>query len=127
MCSSFGVSCPKLSASWTWFAICFPMLGKFSSVISSYIFSGPFCFFSFQDFYNTKVDAFNVVPEVSLAVLIFFFFSILFYILCSGAVVSTILFSRSLIRLCASVILLLIPSSILFSLFVCSLVLLGLW
>ena len=31
-----------LRASWTWVAISFPMLGKFSTIISSNIFSGPF-------------------------------------------------------------------------------------
>ena len=31
-----------LCASWTWVAISFPMLGKFSTLISSNIFSGPF-------------------------------------------------------------------------------------
>ena len=31
-----------LCTSWTWVAISFPMLGKFSTIISSNIFSGPF-------------------------------------------------------------------------------------
>ena len=31
-----------LCTSWTWVAISFPMLGKFSAIISSNIFSGPF-------------------------------------------------------------------------------------
>ena len=31
------------SASWTWMTIFFSMLGKFSAIISSNIFSGPFC------------------------------------------------------------------------------------
>ena len=31
-----------LCASWTWLTIFFPMLGKFSAIISSNIFSGPF-------------------------------------------------------------------------------------
>ena len=34
----YGTPC----ASWTWVAISFPMLGKFSTIISSNIFSGPF-------------------------------------------------------------------------------------
>ena len=32
-----------LCASWTWLTISFPMFGKFSTTISSNIFSGPFC------------------------------------------------------------------------------------
>ena len=96
--------------------VCY-LLSHIREVFSCYFFiyflRSFLCFFSFQDSYNANVGAFNVVPEVSLAVLIFFFFSILFYIFCSGAVVSTFLFSRSLIRFCASVILLSIPSSIL--------------
>ena len=35
-----------LCVSWTWLAISFPMLGKFSPVISLNIFSDPFSFFS---------------------------------------------------------------------------------
>ena len=35
-----------LCASWTWVAISFPMLGKFSTIISSNIFSDPFFFSS---------------------------------------------------------------------------------
>ena len=31
-----------LCASWIWLIISFPMLGTFSALISSYIFSGPF-------------------------------------------------------------------------------------
>ena len=34
-----------LCASWTWVAISFPMLGNFSAIISSNIFSGPFSLF----------------------------------------------------------------------------------
>ena len=66
--------------------------------------------FSFWDPYNANVGVFNVVPEVSYAVFISLFFSLFF----SGAVNSTILSSRSLIRFSASVILLFIPSSVVF-------------
>ena len=31
-----------LCASWTWVTVSFPVLGKFSAVVSSHIFSGPF-------------------------------------------------------------------------------------
>ena len=57
----YGILC----ASWTWVAISFPMLGKFSTIISSNIFSGSFSLFSFWDPYNANVAVFNVVPEVS--------------------------------------------------------------
>ena len=57
----YGTRC----ASWTWVAISFPMLGKFSTIISSNIFLGPFSLFSFCNPYNVNVVAFNVVPEVS--------------------------------------------------------------
>ena len=101
--------------------ISFPMFGKFSAVISSNIFSGPFLSLSFWDPYNVNVGAFNVVPE-SLRLL--HCFSLFFSIFCSVAVISTILSSGSFIY-SASVILLLIPSSVCIRL--CSLVLLDLW
>ena len=63
--------------------------------------------FFFWDPYHLNVGAFNVVPEVSETVSILF---ILFSLLCSAVVFSTILSYRSLIRSSASVILLLIPS-----------------
>ena len=50
----YGTRC----ASWTWVAISFPRLGKFSTLISSGI-------FSFWDPYNANVVEFNIVPEVS--------------------------------------------------------------
>ena len=38
-----GLNLPgTVCASWTWMAISFPMLGKFSTIISSNVFSGPF-------------------------------------------------------------------------------------
>ena len=70
-----------------------------------------------------NVGVFNVVPEV-LRLSSFLF--IVFPIFCSAAVISTILYSRSLIHSSASLILLLIPYSVLF-ISVCSLVFLGLW
>ena len=35
VCSSLGLSCLGLCASWTWLTISFPMLGKFSAISSS--------------------------------------------------------------------------------------------
>ena len=57
----YGTHC----ASWTWVAISFPVLGKFLTIISSNIFSGPLSLFSFWDPYTANVVAFHVVPEVS--------------------------------------------------------------
>ena len=54
-----------LCASWTWVALSFPVLGKFSTIISSNICSGLFSLSSFWDPYNVNVGAFNIVPEVS--------------------------------------------------------------
>ena len=65
-------------ASWTWMTLSFPMLGKFSAIISSNIFLGTFSLF-FWDTNNVNVGVFTVVPEVSYA--IFIPFHSLFYIL----------------------------------------------
>ena len=97
-----------LYASWSWVTISFPMLGTFSTIISSNIFSDPFFFlFSFWDPYNLNVGAFILVPEVSETVCNLF---ILFSLFSSAVVIYTILSSRSLIHSSASVILLLITS-----------------
>jgi len=66
-----------LWVSWIWVIISFPILGKFSTIISSSISSLSFVFF-FWDSYDSNVGAFNIVLEVSEIVLIsfnsFFFF-----------------------------------------------------
>ena len=54
-----------LCTSWTWLTISFSILGKFSTIISSNIFSVPFFLFVFWDPYNSNVGVVNVVPEVS--------------------------------------------------------------
>ena len=51
--------------SWTWVAISFPILGKFSTIISSSIFFMTFLFVFFWDAYDSNVGAFNIVLEVS--------------------------------------------------------------
>ena len=67
--------------SWTWVAISFPIVGKFSTIISSSIFFMPFLFvFFFWDPYYSNVGVFNFVPEVSEVVLILILFS--FFPLC---------------------------------------------
>ena len=99
----------------------FPMLGKFSAIISSNIFSSPFSLF--WDSYNVNVGTYNVFPEFSEAVFIFF---ILLSIFCSMAVISAILSSRYISVLLHHLFcywFFLVYSS---SVFVCSLVL-GLW
>ena len=70
-----------LWVSWTWVAISFPILGTFSTIISSSILSSSMAFlfvFFLWDSYDLNVGAFNIVPEVSEVVLIsfnsFFFF-----------------------------------------------------
>ena len=74
----------SLCASWTWVAISFPMLGKFSTIIFSNIFSGPFSLSSPSGTpYNANVVEFNVVPEVSETVLNSFH-SFLFILLCGS-------------------------------------------
>jgi len=77
----------------------------------------------FWDPYNVNLGTFNVGLRSLSGCLHFFFFSFFFSIFCSAAVISTILSSKSLIHSSVSVILLLIPSSVLF-ISVCSL---GLW
>ena len=96
-----------LYASWTLLIISFPMLGKFSAIISSNVFSGPFPLFFWYP-YNASVCTFNVASEVSQAVFISFH-----SIFCSAAVSYTTLSSRSFISSSSSVILLLIPFSVL--------------
>ena len=43
--SSLGLSFQGLCVSWTWLTIFSPMFGKFSAIISTNIFSGPYLFF----------------------------------------------------------------------------------
>ena len=97
-----------LCTSWTWLTISFAMLGKFSTIISSNIFSVPFFFSSSSGTPIIQMLVRLILNQWSprLASILF----ILFSLFCSVVVTSTILSSRSLIRSSASVILLLIPS-----------------
>jgi len=54
-----------LCASWTWLIICFPMLGKFSAIISYNISCSPFSLSSPVGPYNVNAVAFSVVPDTS--------------------------------------------------------------
>ena len=81
VCSSLGLSWLGLCAAWTLLFICFPMLGKFSAIISSKIFSVLFSVLLLGPLQG-EFGVFNV-PEVSQSVFFFFFFFILFSIFCS--------------------------------------------
>ena len=85
----------------------------FSYYLLRYFLRSFLSLFSFWDPYNGNVCAFTVVPTVSLAVFFFCLF-VFISIFCSVAVICTILSSSSFIHSSASVILLLIPSGILF-------------
>ena len=88
----------------------------FSNFLFKYFLGSFLLFFSFWDPYNMSVGAFNVVPEVkrTLTCLLLFSSLILFPIFCCVAVISIILSFMSFIHFSFSVILLLIPSSVLF-------------
>ena len=119
-----------LYASWTWVNISYLMLGKFSTLISSNNFSGPFSFSSSSETPLMQMLLHLMLSLRSLRLSSFLF--LLFSLFCSPEVISTILSSRSLIYSSASVILQLIPSSVFFIsvillfISVCSLVPLGL-
>ena len=72
-----------LCASWTCLTTSFPILGKFSTIISSNIFSVPFFFSPSGTPNNSNVGVFSVVPEVSETVLNSFH-SFSFIVLCSS-------------------------------------------
>ena len=118
-----GILPGTLCASWTWLTVSFPMLGKISAIMSSNIIFGPFSLFSFWDSpYNANVHALTL-SQKSLRLSSFFFPPIF----CSVAVIYIILFSRSFMHSSASVVLLLIPSSVLLISVCLFFMLLGLW
>ena len=87
----------------------FPFQGNFQ-LLSLQYFLVPFLFiFFFWDFYDSTVEALNVVLEVSEVVLIFFFLILLLH---SASLIPAILSSTSLIVSSASLILLLVPSRV---------------
>ena len=73
--------------------ISFPMLGKFSPIISSDIFSGSFSFSSSSGTRITQMLLHLMLSQRSLRLSLFLF--IIFSIFCSVAEISTILSSRS--------------------------------
>ena len=119
-----------LCASWTWLTISFSMLGKFSTIITSKIFSYYFFFSSSFETPMIRMLMCLIWSQRSLRLSSALF--IPFTLFCSSEVISTILSSSSLIRSSALDILLLIPprvfliSVIVLSLYVYSLILLDL-
>jgi len=99
-----------LCASWTWLAISFSMLGKFSTIISSNNFSHSFFFFSSSETHIIWMLVHLVWSQKYLRLSSALF--ILSTLFCSSVVISTILSSSSLICSSASDILLLIPSRV---------------
>ena len=90
--------------------ISFSMLGKFSTIVSSKIFSYSFLFSSFSGTPMIQMLLHLILPQRSLRLSSILF--ILFTLFCSSQVISTILSSSSLIRSSPSDILLSIPSSV---------------
>ena len=86
-----------LCASQAWVTISFPMLGKFSTIIPSNIFSDPFLFSSSSETPTIRMLVHLVMSQRSLRLSSILF--ILFSLFCSSAVISTILSSSSLICL----------------------------
>ena len=104
-----------LWGSWTWLFVLEEIIVKNFPKLSQFFFLIPFLLvFFFWDTYNLNVGAFNIVPEISEAVLIslvhfFFLFSP------SASFIPKILSSTSLIHSYAPIILLLVPSRMLFT------------
>ena len=97
--------------SWTWMAISFPILGKFSTIISSSILSWPFFLSS-----SSRTPMIQMLRHLTLfqrSLKLSSFLFILFSFFLSASFISTILSSTSLILSSASVILLLVPSRVL--------------
>ena len=74
-----------LCTSWTWVAFSFPTLGKFSTIISSNIFSGPFSLSSPSGTPIMRMLLHLMLPQKSLRLSSFLF--ILFSLFCSTAVI----------------------------------------
>ena len=84
-----------LCASWTWLTISFPMVGKFSTISSSNIFSDTFFFSSSFETPIIQMLVHLMLSQRSLRLSSILY--ILFSLFCSAVVISTILSSRSLI------------------------------
>ena len=91
-----------LCVSWTWLIISFPELGKFSAIISSNTFSGPFSLSSPSGTPIMQMLVHLMLSQRSLR--LSSSFKILFSTFCSAAVIPTILSSRSFICSSASAV-----------------------
>ena len=96
-----------LWVSWTWMAISFPILRRFSTIVSSSIFSCPFFLSSSSGTPMIQMLGHLTFSQRSLKLSSFLSFFL------SDSFISTILSSTSLILSSASVILLLVPSRVL--------------
>ena len=101
-----------LCASWIWLIISFPMLGNFSALISSNIFSGPFSlsYPSVTLIMRMRVCLLLFQRPLKLSSFIFILFSYSFF----RQLISNILSSSSFFRASALVFVLWIPYSVLF-------------
>ena len=96
-----------LWVSWTWVIISFPILGKFSTIISSRIFS---CSFFLSSSSGTPmIQTLGCLTLLQRSLMLSSFLFILFSFFLSASFISTVLSSTSLILSSASVILLLVP------------------
>ena len=73
-----------LCACWTWMTISFPMLRKFSTMISSNIFSGPFFFSSFSGTPIIQMLVHLILSQRSLRPSSILFILFFFILLCSS-------------------------------------------
>ena len=90
------ILCRTLCASWTWVAISFPMLGKFSTIISSNIFSAPSSLSSPSETPIMGMLVHLMLSQRSLK--LFSFFKVCFSFYCTDWVISIIPSSRSLMH-----------------------------
>ena len=91
---------------WTWVTISFPIGGKFSTIISSGIFSWSFFLSSSR---TTMIQMLGCLTLFQRSLRLSSFLSILFSFFLSVSFISTILSSTSLVLSSACVILLLVP------------------
>ena len=99
-----------LCASWTWLTISFPMLGRFSTILSLKNCAVPFFFSSSSGTSITQMLVCLILSQkcLKLSSMIFILFPLLWW----SATISTILSSSSLFHSSASVTLFLFPSRV---------------